>query len=40
MRNIKKSGWEEINCVENGKLLSIEKIHEKIWEIVGKIISD
>ena len=40
MRNIKKSGWEEIDCVENGKLLSIEKIHEKIWDRVSKVISE
>jgi|GEM_PF-270569 len=27
--------YKLIECVENGKLLSIPEIHEKIWEIVG-----
>ncbi len=27
-----------VECVENGKLLSIEEIHEKVWEIVKQIL--
>ncbi|NMB47980.1 dTMP kinase [Candidatus Kuenenbacteria bacterium] len=28
--------WHIIDCVENGQLLPIEKIHEKIWEKIKK----
>ncbi|MCR4328660.1 MAG: deoxynucleoside kinase [Patescibacteria group bacterium] len=28
-----------VECVENGKLLTIEEIHEKVWEIVSKVIN-
>lgn len=27
-----------VECVENGKLSSVEEIHQKIWEIVRKIL--
>ncbi|MDD5731614.1 MAG: deoxynucleoside kinase [Patescibacteria group bacterium] len=33
-----KYGWTVIDCTENGQLLSREKIHEKIYEVVKKII--
>lgn len=26
--------WKNIDCVENGRLLPIEKIHEKIWQTI------
>ena len=26
--------WKLINCVEDGRLLSIEEIHERVMEIV------
>lgn len=29
-----------VECVENGKLLSIDEIHEKVWKIVEKIIKE
>ncbi|HRY63256.1 MAG TPA: dTMP kinase [Patescibacteria group bacterium] len=29
--------WKNINCVENGQLLSIEKIHQKIWGIIKRL---
>ena len=38
MRNIEKSGWDQINCVKDGKLLSVEAIHEKILEKVNEVI--
>jgi len=31
-------GWIKINCVKDNKILSIEEIHEKVWEIVQKFI--
>ncbi len=34
----KKYGWEVISCAENGELLSIEKINDKIYEAVKGII--
>lgn len=30
--------WHIVDCVENGQLLPIEKIHEKIWEKINKKI--
>lgn len=33
-----KFGFKIISCVENGELLSREKIHEKVWEVVEKLI--
>lgn len=27
-----------VECVENGKLLSIDAVHEKVWEVVSKIL--
>lgn len=46
MKNVEESylhladlyGWEFVNCVlevENKKLLSVEDIHEKVWNLVG-----
>jgi len=37
-KNIDSLGWKEIECVENNSLLPIEKIHEKIYLEVKKII--
>lgn len=31
-------GWKIINCTENSQLLSIEKIHEKVWDIISQVI--
>lgn len=31
----KRNKYKVINCVENGELLSIETIHEKIWQYVS-----
>ncbi|WP_241963598.1 hypothetical protein [Gordonibacter sp. 28C] len=28
-------GWEQVECLDNGKLRRIEDIHEDIWERVG-----
>jgi dTMP kinase len=33
-------GWNIIECTENGQLLPIEAIHEKIWEVVSKILDN
>ncbi len=35
----KKFKWKTINCISDGKLLSIEQIEEKVWKEVNKIIS-
>lgn len=32
-------GWTVISCVENGKLRSIEDIHEEIYAIVSKLMA-
>jgi len=37
-RNIQKSGWKRVNCVENDSLLSPEKIHELVWNEAKKIL--
>ena len=37
-RNIEKLGWEQIDCVENEKLLPINTIHEKIYAKVKEVI--
>ncbi len=37
-RNISKSGWVRINCIENEALCAIEPIHEKIWSETKKIL--
>jgi dTMP kinase len=29
-----------IECVENGKLLSIEEVHEKVWAVAQKVLND
>lgn len=34
----KKEGWAIIECAPNGNLLSIEEIHEKIWEVVRPLL--
>ena len=35
---VSKYGWYEINCVKNGKLRTIDDIHEEIYkEVIGKI---
>jgi dTMP kinase len=31
-------GWKIVHCAENGKLLSIEEIHDKVWEQVSNLI--
>lgn len=38
LKAAKKFGFEIIECVENGKLLSREVIHEKVWQVVSSII--
>jgi len=30
--------WQKIDCMENSKLASIEDIHERLWNIVEKVI--
>ena len=37
-RNIIKLGWKQIDCVENQTLLPIQKIHEKIYAEVKKVL--
>lgn len=32
------NNWHRIVCEENGKLLSIDTIHEKIWAVVEKVV--
>lgn len=32
------NNWKRISCEEDGKLLPVEAIHEKIWEIVKAMI--
>jgi dTMP kinase len=34
----KYHNWKKIPCIENGKLLPTEVIHQKIWQEVNKII--
>ncbi|MBU1075258.1 thymidylate kinase [Patescibacteria group bacterium] len=34
----KKYGFKIIECVKNGKLLSREAIHEKVWKVVAELI--
>ncbi|MFA6391162.1 MAG: thymidylate kinase [Patescibacteria group bacterium] len=34
----KKYGFQIVECVENGELLSRDAIHEKVWEIVSGLI--
>ena len=29
-----------VECVENGKLLSVDEIHEKVWAVVKKVITE
>jgi len=37
-RNISALNWTKLDCVENNSLLSIEKIHEKIYEKVKEVL--
>ncbi len=37
---INKLGWKKIECVKNGKLLTIEEIHEKLYCVVEKTIKE
>lgn len=30
--------WHTVECTENGELLSIESIHQKVWEVVHPLI--
>ncbi len=39
-RNLSKSGWEKIDCVEDEKLLSIEEIHERVYNKVKKVLEE
>ena len=34
----KKLGWQTVECCQNGEILPIEQIHEKIWAIVKNSI--
>jgi len=34
----KINNWQRIICEENGRLLSIDDIHEKIWAVVEKMV--
>jgi len=40
LRNIEKSDWKRIDCVENTALLSIKEIHEKIYEKVSIVLGE
>ena len=33
-----KWGWKKIDCIENGELLSVETIAEKIWSAIQKTV--
>ncbi len=35
---VSKYNWKEIKCVENGKIRTIEEIHEEIWKEIQKYI--
>lgn len=35
----KKEGWTIIDCAPNGELMTIEEIHDKIWDIVKPLLS-
>jgi hypothetical protein len=37
-QNINVLNWKKLNCIENGKLLPIEKIHELIWEEINRVV--
>jgi len=37
-RNIEKLNWTKLDCIEKDNLLSIETIHNKVWEKVNKIL--
>lgn len=30
----KEDNWLKVDCIENGELLSIEEIHERLWKLV------
>lgn len=32
---VKEYGWTEIDCIDNGKLRTIESIHEEIWNCIN-----
>lgn len=34
----KEPNWVRIDCIENGKLMSREDIHEKVWSVVRGIL--
>jgi len=35
----KEDNWLKIDCVENGEILNIEEIHDKLWKLVkGKVL--
>jgi dTMP kinase len=36
----KKYGWTTIDCTDNGKLLSIEEIHVKVWKVVNDFLGE
>lgn len=38
VRLVDKYGWKEIKCVENGRIKTIEEIHEEIWKEIKKYI--
>jgi dTMP kinase len=31
-------GWKVINCTADGKILSIEAIHEMVWKVVDEFL--
>lgn len=33
---VDKYNWKEIKCIENGKIRTIDEIHEEIWEEIKK----
>jgi dTMP kinase len=35
-----KLGWTKIECCDNNKLLSIEEVAAKVWQVVKDILSD
>lgn len=34
----KRKEWKRINCIKNNKLMSIEKVSEKVWGVVRKLL--
>lgn len=39
MAEIFPDDFQVVECLENGKLLSIDEVHEKVWKVVNKVLN-